>query len=315
MPIDVSVIIPVTEGDDRVGQAARCALEQDGVSVELVLVADASARAGALAGLADDDGRVTVQRHDDRVNSAVLRNRGAAAARGRWLAFLDARDVWAPDHLAGFVGGAEEHGAHFAFTASWIVDGDRQITGYQQPPAAMALPRSLLGGDLLVSPSAIVGRRTLWQREAGFDEWLDQLAAWDLGIRWSRGASAFVGTRPSVALTQPRMRSRAELRRLCVEFRELERRYEGDAAAADLRFGGARFRLALARGYADQGDRRPAAVWTLRSGLTTRGRIARLPHALGVLLGRPVPAPGPPVHGGIPPWLQDAEGNRTRRPG
>jgi Glycosyl transferase family 2 len=302
MPIDVSVILAVTGRDDSVAEAARSALDQDGLSVEVVVPADASAAGDQLAGLPDDE-RLVVRRHPERLGAAVLRNRGAAAARGRWLAFLAPCDAWAPDHLAGFVGLAEEHGAQFALSAGWIIDAARRITGYQSPPAARRLTHALLGGELLVSPSAMIGRRVLWEREAGFDEWLDQLAAWDLAIRWSRGAPAAVGTRPTVALARPYLDSSQELDRLCAEFRELERRYEGDAEAAGLRFGGARFRLALAQGHGRQGHRRRAALWTLRSGLTVRGRIGRLPDTARVLLGGPAPLPDPPAEGGAPPWL------------
>jgi teichuronic acid biosynthesis glycosyltransferase TuaG len=304
MPIDVSVIIAVTGRDDFVAEAARSALEQDGPNVEVLLPADASAGPDRLAGLPEDE-RLVVRRHPGQLGTAALRNRGVATARGRWLAFLAPCDAWAPDHLASFVDLAEEEGAHFAFSAGWIIDAARRITGFQSPPPARALPTALLGGELLVSPSAIIGRRMLWQREAGFDEWLHELAAWDLAIRWSRSAPAAVGARPTVALARPQVRSDEELRRLCREFRELERRYEGDAEAAGLRFGGSRFRLALARGQASQGHRRRAAAWTLRSGLSLRGRAARLPDAARVLLGRPVPVPDAPAEAGAPPWLQD----------
>ncbi len=45
------------------------------------------------------DARVTVTA-GTQSSAALARNRGVRAARGRWLAFLDDSDLWAPGHLA-----------------------------------------------------------------------------------------------------------------------------------------------------------------------------------------------------------------------
>lgn len=98
---DISVVIPFFNGDlarlaatlDRVrGQTCR--------PFEVIIVDDGSAEdvAGNLAVLARAVGALLIRQKN--AGPGAARNRGAAAARGRWLAFLDADDLWHPDKLS-----------------------------------------------------------------------------------------------------------------------------------------------------------------------------------------------------------------------
>lgn len=93
----VSVIIPAHNAGPFVGDTISSALEQSWPDVEVIVVNDGSTD-GTAAVLASFAGRIRVI---DQCHSgvAVARNRGAAAARGTWLAFLDADDLWLPHKL------------------------------------------------------------------------------------------------------------------------------------------------------------------------------------------------------------------------
>lgn len=163
------------------------------------------------------------------VTSSQAWNLGVRAARGDAFAFLEARDLWAPAHLATLLALGD---ADFAYCAAWIVDEERRIVGFQSAPPAEQLAVDLLGQNAIGTPSSVLAQRSLWDRAGGFDEWLTVRAPWDLWIRWSRAGVARMSPTPTVAAHRvpDGPAARAELR-------ELRRRYGGDAKRNGLRFG------------------------------------------------------------------------------
>jgi glycosyltransferase involved in cell wall biosynthesis len=99
LPI-VSVITPVFNGAAWLGEALDSALAQSFHSLEVIVVNDGSTDESlALAqAKARTDDRVRII---DQANSGLpaARNRALSAARGAYLALLDADDAWLPDHL------------------------------------------------------------------------------------------------------------------------------------------------------------------------------------------------------------------------
>jgi glycosyltransferase involved in cell wall biosynthesis len=95
----VSVVIPVFNGAATVGRAIESVLAQrfDG-EIQVIVVNDGSTDASAevLRGFGE---RIRVIDQANR-GAAAARNAGAAAARGEYLAFLDADDTWLPGKLA-----------------------------------------------------------------------------------------------------------------------------------------------------------------------------------------------------------------------
>jgi glycosyltransferase involved in cell wall biosynthesis len=94
-----SVIIPVYNKVDCIGTTLNSVLSQTYTNFEIICVDDGSK---------DDSAAVIQQFNDSRVrliqqtNAGVsaARNTGIAAAKGKWIAFLDADDWWHPNYLA-----------------------------------------------------------------------------------------------------------------------------------------------------------------------------------------------------------------------
>ncbi|MFN7999123.1 MAG: glycosyltransferase family A protein [Bryobacteraceae bacterium] len=93
----VSVVIPAWNRAAFLGEAIASALGQEGGTVEVIVVDDGSSDETAeVAERFGEPVRVLRQAH---AGIGAARNRGVAAARGEWLAFLDADDVWPPGKL------------------------------------------------------------------------------------------------------------------------------------------------------------------------------------------------------------------------
>src|SRR5581483_11313948 len=99
----VSIIMPVYNAAAYVGSAIASALSQTGVSLELIVVDDGSTDASAeavRAAAAGDDRVRLIQLERNTGMPGIVRNAGAKVARGEYLAFLDADDVYLPERLS-----------------------------------------------------------------------------------------------------------------------------------------------------------------------------------------------------------------------
>lgn len=107
----VSVIVPMFNAADTLERAIDSALAQEFAGgIEIIAVDDLSrddtcARVEALYGA---DPRVRLLRQERNQGPSAARNAAMAAARGTWIALLDADDLWLPGRLAALLAHAEE---------------------------------------------------------------------------------------------------------------------------------------------------------------------------------------------------------------
>ena len=94
----VSCIVPVFNGERFLAQTLASIRAQTYESLEIVVVDDGSTD-GTPAVVAAQGGPVAYLRQNNR-GQAAARNAGVRAARGEFVAFLDADDLWEPAKLA-----------------------------------------------------------------------------------------------------------------------------------------------------------------------------------------------------------------------
>ena len=111
--VDVSVIIPAWKAAGFIERAVASALASTGVSVQVVVVDDASPdyTFHVISRLAEDDPRVIAERLPVNGGPSAARNRAIELSRGRYIAILDADDTMAAGRLARLVALADETGA------------------------------------------------------------------------------------------------------------------------------------------------------------------------------------------------------------
>ncbi len=185
VPIPVSVIIPTYNRVALVQEAVASVLAQTWQDFEVLVVDDGSTD-HTVAALAPFAGQVRVVRRPSRGGVSAARNRGIAAARGQWLAFLDSDDLWLPEKLSRQWAFLEaQPGLLLCQTEeTWVRRGVR----VNQP-----LSHRKVGGDIflpslercLVSPSAVLLHRRLIEEHGGFDENLPAAEDYDLWLRLS----------------------------------------------------------------------------------------------------------------------------------
>ncbi|UCD78296.1 MAG: glycosyltransferase [Desulfobacterales bacterium] len=180
----VSVIIPTYNRAWVVKEAVDSVLTQEYDDFELIVVDDGSTDDTRKA-LSACGPRIKVLRQPNRGVSAA-RNRGIAAAAGHLVAFLDSDDLWLPSKLARQVDFFDNHPAAVICQTQeiWIRNGVRvNPKKRHQKFSGMIFERSL---ELcLVSPSAVMIRKDLFDSIGGFDESLPACEDYDLWLRIS----------------------------------------------------------------------------------------------------------------------------------
>lgn len=179
----VSVIIPTFNRGTLACAAVASVFAQEGPAFEVVVVDDGSSDGTAEALEHTFGGRITVVRTDNR-GPAAARNLGVARSRGALIAFLDSDDYWLPGKLAAQVAFfGENPGAAICQTDEvWIRNGVRvNPCAHHRKPHGHIFDRSVR--LCLVSPSAVMMRRDLFERMGGFDPSLPACEDYDLWLR------------------------------------------------------------------------------------------------------------------------------------
>jgi glycosyltransferase involved in cell wall biosynthesis len=184
----VSVIIPVYNTQDYVQQTIQSVLQQTMSDIELIVLNDGSTDASekVILALQQTDKRI---RYQYKPNSGVsdTRNKGIALARGKYIAFLDADDVWKPDNLEKKIKLLEVTGKQWVFSNLEFIDEKNQPhreSLHNFKPYDIVDNLLLWEGDVVPGPcSNIVVTRELLNNGVEFDIHLSSPADRDICIQ------------------------------------------------------------------------------------------------------------------------------------
>jgi succinoglycan biosynthesis protein ExoO len=110
---DVTFLIAAFDVAPFIEEAVRSALAQRGVSVEVIVVDDASrdGTADIVARLAAEDSRVVLIRQKQNCGPGAARNAALKRARGQWISILDGDDFILPERSSALIACANATGA------------------------------------------------------------------------------------------------------------------------------------------------------------------------------------------------------------
>jgi glycosyltransferase involved in cell wall biosynthesis len=186
------VLVPLYQCGPWIAAALDSVLAQTFLDFEVVVVDDGSTDGGGeiARAYADRDTRVRyVQQENTGLPGA--RNTGLAIARGEFVAFLDADDLWLPDKLErqiAVIGEGVLYGDAYLMYDDGEPTSERISTNV--PPARGDIFDVLLGQNVVPVLTAIV-RRELLNHFSGFDVEQRQVEDWDLWLRMSAAGVPF----------------------------------------------------------------------------------------------------------------------------
>jgi len=181
----VSVIIPTYQRKSFVCDAIRSVVSQSFAEIEIVVVDDGSDDGTRWAVSAIEDDRIVYlwQKHAG-VSSA--RNEGVLNSRGKFVAFLDSDDVWLPEKIErqlAFMNGLPADSI-CQTEEIWIRDGKRMNPSNHHKKHSGWIFKECLP-LCIVSPSAVMMERRIFDELGGFDENLPACEDYDLWLRAS----------------------------------------------------------------------------------------------------------------------------------
>lgn len=129
----VSIIVPVYNIKKYIRETMDCVREQTYPHWELLLVEDGSSD-GTPEEIAEyiretGDERIRLLKQPTNMGAAKARNRGLEEASGRFIAYLDADDLWLPRKLEREMAFLNEKQAAFVFTGYEFADENGKGTG------------------------------------------------------------------------------------------------------------------------------------------------------------------------------------------
>jgi glycosyltransferase involved in cell wall biosynthesis len=182
----ISVIIPAYNHAEFIGVAIDSVLAQTYRDFELIVVNDGSPDdTEEILRPNIESGKIQYIRQDNQ-GVAAARNRGAAEARGEYLAFLDDDDCWPPDKLEWQVAIMESSDA---VMVAGINDSERTPLSPEVLSKAPPLVPSIYDffkRNMIGSPGQTLIRRAAFEAVGGFDPEIWGTDDYDLWIRLSQ---------------------------------------------------------------------------------------------------------------------------------
>ncbi len=182
MKPQVSVVIPTFNRQEALRKALQTVLSQEAVLFEVWVIDDGST----------DGTREMIEKDFPSVNyfyqtnqgPAAARNRGIERSRGEWIAFLDSDDQWLPGKLQAQL---EFFSAHPEFPIcqteeTWIRNGVRVNPMKKHQKSGGWIFEKCLP-LCVISPSAVMIHRELFDKAGLFDESLPACEDYDLWLR------------------------------------------------------------------------------------------------------------------------------------
>jgi glycosyltransferase involved in cell wall biosynthesis len=179
----VSVVVPTRNRRARLLRTLKTIQQQTYPNLQIVVSDDGSID-GTLEALQRlEDRRVLAVRSTDGAGVSAARNRGIAAADGRWVAVCDDDDLWHQDKIADQVEQLTATGARWGFCSAISVTDDLEPMWGNPARTDRFAERLSIHNPVPGGCSTAIIERHLLEDVGGFDDELTMFADYDLWIR------------------------------------------------------------------------------------------------------------------------------------
>lgn len=150
----VSIVVPVYNAERFINETIQTVLDQTYTNWELIFIDDASTDNSVklITPYLKKDKRIKLLKNKINLHAALTRNKGIKAAKGRYIAFLDADDLWVPSKLKKQVAFMKKMDCAFSFTGYEFADATGKPNGKKvYVPATITYKQALKNTTIFTS--------------------------------------------------------------------------------------------------------------------------------------------------------------------
>ena len=127
----VSVIIPYYKKRKFILETLDSAINQSYKSLEIIIIYDDVNKTDIefLRKIAKKDNRIKIIENREKMGAGISRNIGISKSKGKYIAFLDADDIWQLDKLKKQINFMEEYKFFISHTSYSIINENKNIIG------------------------------------------------------------------------------------------------------------------------------------------------------------------------------------------
>jgi len=176
----ISILMAAYNAEKTIKTAIESVLAQTYDDWELIVVNDCSKdkTQAVVSEIAARDSRVRLINNETNLGVSITRKKGAAAAKGTWIAVLDSDDMWKPDKLEKQMRLVNDKNAELVFTGSGFIDNEGSPIDWQLHVPETLSYRELLKQNLVSNSSVLVKKELYEQFYVVDDSIYNDFAMW-----------------------------------------------------------------------------------------------------------------------------------------
>ena len=149
----VSVIIPYYKKRNFVKETIVSVINQSYDYLEILIIYDDTNLNDFefLKEISKLDNRIKIINNNKRLGAGPSRNKGIEQSTGKYIAFIDADDAWAPDKIKDQISFMKKNGHQISHTSYFIVDEKKKIIGQRKARDLLSINEVLKSCDIGLS--------------------------------------------------------------------------------------------------------------------------------------------------------------------
>ncbi len=156
----VSVITPVYNSEKVIEKTLESVFSQTYKNIEVILVDDCSKdnSASIIKKYQESHPEVVYYLQPTNMGAGAARNKALELAKGQYVAFLDADDLWKPEKIEKQINQLKEKNGAFSFTAIEMIDGEDKIIKGKRKVKEEIDYKFLLSNTMIPTSAVLVDR-------------------------------------------------------------------------------------------------------------------------------------------------------------
>ena len=167
----VSVIIPYYKKRNFVKETIVSVIDQSYDFLEILIIYDDTNLNDLefLQKISKLDNRIKIINNNKRLGAGLSRNKGIEQSNGKYIAFIDADDTWAPDKLKDQISFMKKNNYQISHTSYFIVDEKKKIIGQRKARNLLSVNEVLKYCDIGLS-TVIIEKKVIVKTNTKFPQ-------------------------------------------------------------------------------------------------------------------------------------------------